>query len=162
MTPKDAIKNCLDTCHQLLTAYVGDLSDADLMIRPVAEANHSAWQLGHIVAAEQKMVSDVGYPMPALPDGFAEAYTKETSASDDPAKFHTKDEYLKLLAEQREATLAALEALPESDLDKPTPEAMREYAPTVGSVFNIVGIHELMHAGQFVVVRRKLGKPIHF
>ena len=37
---------------------------------------------------------------------------------------------------------------------------MREYAPTVGAVLNLIGVHDLMHAGQFVPVRRMHGKPI--
>ena len=45
------------------------------------------------------------------------------------------------------------------DLDKPGPESMREYAPTVASVLMLLGSHWLMHAGQFVPIRRKLGKP---
>jgi hypothetical protein len=37
---------------------------------------------------------------------------------------------------------------------------MARIAPTVGALFLLGANHELMHAGQFVVVRRKLGKPI--
>ncbi|MFQ5806215.1 MAG: DinB family protein [Phycisphaerae bacterium] len=160
MTPEDAIKNTIDTCHEVLTAYVSDMSDADLLIRPVPEAHHIAWQLGHLVMSEHQMVGELGHKMPELPDGFAESYTPEAAKSDDAAKFHGKAEYLELLTRQREATMAALGATREADLDEPTPESMREYAPTVGSLFNLVGIHELMHAGQFVPVRRKLGKPV--
>jgi hypothetical protein len=58
--------------------------------------------------------------------------------------------------------LAALDAMPESDLDKPAPESCRQYAPTVGIMFNLIGIHEMMHAAQFAIVRRKLGKPALF
>ncbi len=36
---------------------------------------------------------------------------------------------------------------------------MREYAPTVGVVLMLLATHFLMHAGQFVPIRRKLGKP---
>jgi hypothetical protein len=36
---------------------------------------------------------------------------------------------------------------------------MRQYAPTVGIVLMLLGSHGLMHAGQFVPIRRKLGKP---
>ncbi len=160
MTPKDVIRNTIDMCHEVLTTYLSDLSDSDLMVRPVPGANHIAWQLGHLIASEHQMLTDAGYKMPDLPDGFAESYTKETSESDDPTKFHKKEQYLPWMAQQRTATLAALDAMPESDLDKPTPESMREYAPTVGSAFNIVGIHAMMHAAQFVAVRRKLGKPV--
>jgi uncharacterized damage-inducible protein DinB len=162
MTTKDAIRNTIDTCHGVLTAYVGDMTDADLLVRPVPEANHIAWQLGHLVAAEHEMMTELGHQMPQLPAGFAESYTKESSRSDDSAKFHSKDEYLKLMAQQREATLAALEATPESDLDKSAPESMRDYVPTVGAALNLIGMHELMHAGQFVPVRRQLGKPVLF
>ncbi|MFQ5591995.1 MAG: DinB family protein [Phycisphaerae bacterium] len=160
MTPKDVIKNTIAISHDILTTYLSDLSDADLMVRPVPAANHIAWQLGHLVLSEHQMVTDLGYTMPALPDGFAESYTKETSRSDDSAKFAGKDEYLTLVEQQRSATLSALDALPESDLDKPSPESMREFAPTMGAAFNIIGIHEAMHAAQFVPVRRKLGKPV--
>ena len=160
MTPKDVIRNTIDMCHEVLTTYLSDLSDADLMVRPVPGANHIAWQLGHLIASEHQMLTDAGYKMPDLPDGFAESYTKETSESDGPTMFHKKAQYLQWMEQQRTATLAALDAMPESDLDKPTPESMREYAPTVGSAFNIVGIHAMMHAAQFVAVRRKLGKPV--
>ena len=160
MNVKDAIKNTIDTGRNISTAYLSDLSDDDLMVRAVPGANHLAWQLGHMIASEHQMLSDVGLSMPALPDGFAEAYTKNTSGSDDAAKFHKKDQYETWRAEQRAATLALLAEIPEADLDKPTPEAMQEYAKTVGAVFNIIGIHEMMHAGQFVAIRRKLGKPV--
>ena len=160
MTAKDVIKHTIDMCHQVLTTYIGDLSDADLMLRSVPEANHTAWQLGHLAASEHQMMTGPGYKMPDLPAGFAEAYTPETSKSDDPAKFHKKDEYLALLEEQRAATLATLDGLPEADLDKPAPEPMQSYVATIGGIFNLIGMHDLMHAGQFVPVRRKLGKPV--
>lgn len=160
MTPKDVIKNSIDVCHEVLTTYVSDLSDADLMVRPVPGANHIAWQLGHLIASEHQMLTDAGCKMPGLRDGLAESYTKETSTSNDPARFHKKEQYLQWLQQQRAATLAALDATPESDLDKATPEPMHEYAATVGVAFNLVGIHEMMHAAQFVAVRRKLGKPV--
>lgn len=160
MTAKEAIKNTIETCHGVLTSYIGDLSDEELMMRPVPDANHIAWQLGHMVASEHEMMTTAGYEMPALPIDFAECYTPETSKSDDRAKFHKKDDYLTALETQRQATLAALDALSDADLDRPSPDSMQSYAPTIGSAFNIIGIHEMMHAGQFVAVRRKLGKPI--
>ena len=160
MTGKDVIKNTIDLCHEVLTTYLSDLSDADLFIRPVPGMNHIAWQLGHLVAAEHQMLTQAGYKMPDLPEGLAEAHANETAKSDDQAKFHKKEQYLAWMGQQREGTLAALGALPEADLDKPSPEPMRSYAPTIGAVFNLVGIHQMMHGAQFVAVRRKLGKPV--
>jgi hypothetical protein len=160
MTPKDVIKNTLEMGHEVLTAYLSDLSNADLMVRAVGEANHVAWQLGHLISSEHKMLTDAGFGMPDLPEGVAGSYTKETSSSDDAAKFHKKEQYVQWMEQQRAATLSALDAASDADLDKPTPESMHDYAKTVGVVFNMIGIHEMMHAAQFVAVRRKLGKPV--
>ena len=71
-------------------------------------------------------------------------------------------EYLALMDQTKAASLAAVDATPEADFDKPGPEPMRQYAPTVGAVLSLLSGHWLMHAGQFVVLRRKLGRPILF
>ncbi len=158
MTAKDVIRHSLQLCHSVLTSYLSDLTDADLMVRPVPGANHTAWMLGHVLICENGL-KELGYAMPALPEGFAASYGKEMAGCDDPARFHRKDQYVQWLKEQRDATLAHLDALPDAELDKPGPEEARDYAPTVGAMFNAVGIHDMMHAPQIAVVRRKLGKP---
>lgn len=161
MTAKDVIRHSLELCHSVLKTYLADLTDEDLLVRPVPGANHTAWQLGHLLLCENGL-KDLGYAMPALPEGFAEAYTKETAGSDDRAKFHAKAQYVQWLEEQRAATLAHVDALSDADLDKAGPEEARAYAPTVGAMFNAIGIHDMMHAPQITVVRRKLGKPALF
>jgi hypothetical protein len=161
MTTKDAIKYVMDTSLFVVNTYLSDLSDADLMVRPVKGANHIAWQLGHLIESERDLV-DSACPgaSPALPAGFAAQHAKETAAVDDPAKFLTKQQYLDLFAKQRAATRAALEKLSDTDLDRPGPERMRDFCPTVGALFCLVADHPMMHAGQFVVVRRVQGKPV--
>jgi hypothetical protein len=158
MSLKNHLRWQIEQNHWITTAYVQDLTDADLMLRAVPGMNHIAWQLGHLITASNGMLTGLGQPAPALPAGFKENYTKETAASDDRAKFATKAVYLDLAAKTKAASLAALDAIPESKLDDPGPEAMREYAPTVAAVLSMLGAHWLMHAGQFVAVRRKLGK----
>lgn len=165
MTAKDAIRQTYGLADLVLNAYLGDLSDADLFIRPVPGQNHIAWQLGHLINSERDLVEQTRPgSCPPLPEGFAEAHANkpEANKSDDTSRFYSKARYLELLATQRAATLAALAALPDAELDTPAPEDMRSYAPTVGSAFLLVGTHYLMHAGQFVGVRRKLAKPIMF
>ena len=162
MTAKDVFKQTIELSHQVATGYLSDMSDADLLVRPVPQANHIAWQLGHLISSEHQMASALGHEMPELPAGFAEAHDKDGARSDDPARFAAKDEYLALLEKVRAATLAGLEATPEADLEKPAPEPMRSYAPTVAAAWIIIGIHELMHASQWVTLRRKLGKPVLF
>ena len=95
-----------------------------------------------------------------LPAGFAEKHSKEAAGEDDPAKFCTKQEYLDLLDKAQAATFDAIEKMDESDLDKPAPEKFIEFFPTAGHILILIATHQMMHAGQFVPVRRALGKPI--
>jgi len=158
MSLKNHIRWQIEQNHWITMAYVQDLADADFFLRPVPGMNHIAWQMGHLITSSKMMLDTLGQPAPALPSGFTEGHTKETAACDDRAKFATKDVYLDLAAKTKAASLAALDAIPDSKLDDPGPEPMREYAPTVAAVLTMLGAHWLMHAGQFVAVRRKLGK----
>lgn len=155
---KNLLRQSIEMGHFVTRAYVEDLTDAELLVRSVPGSNHIAWQLGHMIGSIRGMLAELGRETPALPDGFEAAYKKDTAACDDPAKFTTKDKYLALLDQMKVASLAAVEATPEGDFDLPGPESMREYCPTIGSVLLLLGTHLLMHAGQFVPIRRKIGK----
>ncbi len=162
MNAKDVMRQVVEFSHMVVNYYVKDLSDAELLVRSAPGSNHIAWQMGHMIAGTHQMLTELGQTAPPLPPGFKEAYTAETSASDDPAKFVTKAEYLALAEQMKEASLKAIDQTPESALDRPGPESMHEYAPTVASVLLILGSHWLMHSGQFVPIRRKLGKKALF
>lgn len=158
MNAKDAMRQVVEMSHMITRAYVEDLDDKDFVVRAVPGANHIAWQVGHLIASTGQMLSAIGRAAPELPEAFAAAHSRETAACDDPARFRTKAEYLKLTDQTKAATLAAIDATPDDALDQPAPESMREHAPTVGSVLLLLGSHWLMHVGQFVPIRRKLGK----
>jgi len=159
MTAKDLLRQSIEFGYRVTRSFVEDLTDAELLVRSVPTANHIAWQLGHAIASTRRLLMAIGRSAPELPEGFEAGYTKETAASDDPAKFATKAEYLALMDQMKAASLAAVEATSEADLDRPAPERMRQRMPTVGVVLMMLGSHWLMHAGQFVPIRRKLGKP---
>jgi hypothetical protein len=162
MQAKDVLKYALTMNQSILTSYLADLSDADLLVRPVPGANHVAWQLGHLIAAEAQ------YFLPALPGGaavelpagFDKQHSKEMASSD--TGFKTKAEYLALFDKVRQGTMAALEKVSETDLDQPITGRLTRIAPNVGALFFLCANHVMMHAGQFAVLRRKQGKPILF
>lgn len=161
MHVRDVLKHSIDLGRMVATAYLDDLDDAALMMRPHPACNHLKWQIGHLITSEHGIIdSVVPGSMPPLPKGFRDRYSKETVASDDPAAFDTKAELMRVLDEQRAGTLAALASLPDAEFDKPAPEPMREYAPTIAAAFDLQGSHWMMHAGQWVIVRRALGKPV--
>lgn len=161
MNAQDAIRATLDTTSMILTSYISDLSDADLMCRPAKGCNHLAWQLGHLIASECSLLESVAPGAGVeLPAGFVEKHSKETCGEDDQAKFCTKQEYLDLFDKVHAASLAALEKTSEADLDAESPEKFRQMFPTVGNIYVLIAMHGMMHAGQFVPVRRELGKPV--
>jgi hypothetical protein len=161
MNAKDAIRDTLNLSHFVLKSYIGDLTDAELLMRPGKGCNHVAYQLGHLISAECSLLNGIRPgSAPELPAGFAEQYTKANAGSDDPARFLTKQQYLELTEKMHAATLALLESYPEADFAKPSPESFRKRFPTMGSIFVLIATHPMMHAGQVVPIRRALGKPV--
>src|SRR5438874_9106896 len=140
MRAKDAIKAALNSTQSMLDWYLSDLSDADLLVRPVAGANHIAWQLGHLIDSEPHLVHmelpDAAYPK--LPAGFAEQHAKEMAATEPPTGFRTKAEYADLAKQMRGATVAALEKLDDADLDRACSGKMAQFAPKLADLFIMV------------------------
>lgn len=160
MNSKDALKTGIEMAEFVCQAYLADLSDSDLMRRACPGINHINWQVGHIVLSEYRHIEEtLPGTMPPLPADFAARYTKETAASDNPADFYPKAKLLEVHAANRAAILAALDRASDADLDRPSAEAFRSYAPTLGALFSLQGSHWLMHCGQWAVVRRQLGHP---
>jgi hypothetical protein len=158
------IETALTSTQNIVPMYLGDLTDADLLVRPVPGANHIAWQFGHIIASEIHMVRsqlpNAAYP--ELPAGFVEQHGKETAGQEPPKGFGGKEQYVTLFNRVREATKAAVAKLTDADLDRPTTGDMAKFAPTLAAFLMLVSNHTLMHVGQFTAVRRKLGKPVLF
>jgi DinB family protein len=163
MNAKDAVRATMNTADFMVDSYLSDITPQEMFVRPAPSANHLAWQLGHLISAETRLV-EAAAPgsMPALPDGFAERHSKETAPSDNPADFLSKDEYLKLAKTVRAATLKALENISDADLDKPVTGRVPPFVKRGGECFVTAGGHWILHAGQWVVLRRHLGRDRKF
>jgi hypothetical protein len=159
----DAIRTQFKVADFMVDSYLSDLTPAELLARPVPGANHIAWQLGHLISAETRLV-EAAAPgsMPALPAGFVERHTKDTAASDNAADFLTKDEYLSLLKTVRAGSLKALDSCSEADLDKPITGRVPPWVKRAGECFVTAAGHWVLHAGQWAVLRRQLGRDRKF
>jgi hypothetical protein len=156
MNAKEAIKGSLKATQDMLNWYLSDLADADILVRPVPNANHIAWQLGHLIGSENGMFPSVlaNTAPVALPTGFAEQHATKMASQDPPKGFLSKAEYVALFNKARETTIGAVDKMSDADLDKPTPGDMAKWAPTVAALLILTANHTMMHAGQFTVVRR--------
>lgn len=159
MNTNEALITNLKTSAMVCRSYLDDLTDEEAMQRPHPKCNHINWQIGHLIASEHGMASACG-ELPALPEGFADKYTKETAGSDNASDFVPKTELMEIAATQHEAVVKLIGGMSDEDFDQPGPESMRAYAPTMGALANMLGSHWMMHAGQWVVLRRQLGRDI--
>ena len=163
MSMKDILRQGFARSQMVTSMVLGDLEDPDLLVRPVEGANHIAWQMGHVISSCRYFGETIKPgSMPDLPEGFAEKYTKDTSGNDNADAFETKEEYLRLIDEQRQAMLSLLDQLSDEELEADADESLKSICQTVGDMFGLAADHEMMHSGQYSTVRRKLGKPVTF
>src|SRR5277367_5746128 len=95
MNAKQAIQTALQGSQHILSMYIGDLSDADLLVRPVPNANHIAWQIGHLISSERSLGKSLpGVAYPEVPAGFDNKHNGKNAGSDNG--FGSKAEYLNL------------------------------------------------------------------
>jgi hypothetical protein len=159
MDIKHGIRSSLAQADTVVSSYLADLTDAELLVRPLPECNHIAWQLGHLINAERYVLNKLAPgKIEPLPEGFEAAHAKERAKVDDASKFLAKDEYLRLAAGVRRQTLGLLENMSDADLQQSV-EKMPPMVKNVADLFFFISMHWLMHTGQWAVVRRKLGRP---
>ena len=164
MSLKATLQHTLGMSNMIMERYLSDLDPAAFFERPVAGMNHLAWQVGHIISVERRFMEEIKPgSSPELPASFDAQHAKERHTSDEPGDFLTKDEYLSLWKAQRAATTELLETMTDADLEAPaSSEKTRQMCPTVATVFSLAGMHSILHAGQFVAVRRHAALPIAF
>ncbi len=160
MSQSQLIADLTKSAAGLLQMHLADLTDADLMHRPVPAANHGMWNLAHLASFEC-MLAKVVAPdsTAALPEQFAKCGSKGMAGVDDPRQFPTKAEVLDVMGRANAALVAGLPKLTDDDLAKPSPESFRSFAPRLGDLLSMGPMHAMMHLGQLQVLRRALGKP---
>ncbi|MEY4667934.1 MAG: hypothetical protein RL518_633 [Pseudomonadota bacterium] len=160
MTFRATIEEFLSTSHYVMRTYLSDMSDEDILTCPVDGAHHAAWQLGHLIMNERRTVEAIRAGAGVdLPEGFEQAHAKEV-AVDSRRGTLKLSQYLELMIAQRDKTKQVLMSLSDDELERPAPEFMRGYARSVSSAFMMIGSHEMMHAGQLAVIRRRLSKAV--
>jgi roadblock/LC7 domain-containing protein len=160
---KETLAAAIQQDLDMIKTHLNDFTDAEWMTRPVPAANHAAWQMAHL-ANFDVMVAGVLAPGAKVskPASLDQCQGAEAAKSDDPKKFPTKAEVLKVMDEANAIQVAAIKNMSDADFDKPSPEQFRQWAPTVGHLVLLLPAHASMHLGQIQVIRRKLGRPVMF
>lgn len=163
MPQNELIVDVLRSGLGFLQMTLADMTDADLVQRPVPNANTALWQIGHLIKSEANMINGcAGRTVVELPAGFADRYKRETATETDASKLGSKAELMALYQKLRNQIADWVATLSPDELAKPSPESLRGMVPTVGHVLQLLPAHTGMHVGQIQVLRRKLGKPLLF
>ena len=181
MNSIELLEELLFTARVVTERYLEDLTFEDICLTPGAGTNPIVWQLGHLIVSEVEMVQRLSKEEPiSFPPSFVELHQKQahldlnkpgcvSSSSENDSwqrwlgtirSLYVRETYVDLLRMSRSRSIQVLHALTSEDLVRPAPEEMARYAKTWASVFVMIGLHEIQHAGQIAVLRRNLGKRI--
>ncbi len=159
MTTIDFIRMSLHTSKAWAEKLLDDMRDAPLTRPTASGGNHPLWLLGHLVRSESDLLDGFilgqSNRFPELAQ-FAMTSTPMSDTNDQP----TMEELFTKFAAIRAATLAHLDTLTESDLDRPS-HAPKELGPafaTVGACFAAMCSHVSFHSGQAADARRAAGR----
>ena len=126
------------------------------------QSNHPAFIYGHLSIYAPRILEDLGTSGPAIPDGFAELFSKDSDCRDDAdgTLYPNQDAVTEFFFAGYEAVSAALQAADDSVFQGPNPLGgrMAELFPSLGSLHNFyVGGHVMIHMGQMSAWRRMEG-----
>ena len=157
-TPIDTLVFSLDASRLMLMRFAQDLKPAEYLHRVVPKSNCAAWTIGHLVIAERRFGQRVGAEQPALPEGFDKRFARDEAAPM-AADFGDVSILLPLFNAHRDATIAAVRALPPARLTEPLQQPSPMFK-TLGESIAFASLHVVSHTGQLIMIRRSLGRPI--
>ncbi|MFM9995627.1 MAG: DinB family protein [Phycisphaerales bacterium] len=127
--------------------------------QPIPACNHALWVAGHVADTDDFFVRTLTGKPSALPAGWKEKFGGGSAPSPDPKAYPPLAEVKRVLADRRDALIAYFRSLDRGALLTPTPEKVKFFGPTVGSLAGSIAWHEGLHAGQVTMVRKGLGMP---
>lgn len=158
MRAQEVLAYSLRTMRGMIENMCKELTAAEMLHRPCAEANCAAWILGHLAAVDHRFLTALGESdVPALPEGFGKRFSTKEDAP--KAKdFGDTSKLLPLFLEMRDRLIAATERVSAQKLAEPvdlgSPRIKKK-----GEMLALAGFHSGLHAGHLSTIRRSLGKP---
>lgn len=147
--------------YDMTAMHLSDFSEAEMLVRPVENANHAAWHVGHLAASLTGLINGVSPgSIPQLPAEFMDRHGGKGAKLD--AGFDSKDQLLARFKQANEAAIVWVRQLTQEQMKQPTAPQLHGWVPTVGNLACALPPHSNMHIGQIQVIRRKLGKPVLF
>ena len=161
MKATEFIHTMLSMSADQALALIDDMADAPLTFPTADGGNHPLWVLGHLTVVEARVVHEF---MRGGTSPFAHwigLFGRGTRPVADAAAYPPFAEVRRAFDQVRAETLAALGALTDADLDRPSracPPGFETFVGTVSLCFSRIGTHCAYHAGQVADARRMAGR----
>ncbi len=155
------VQHALKTNLQYGMGHLEDIPPEQWHEIPAGLAHNPAWLVGHIVSSLEYVAGMLGAPTPHLPS-WGELFGMDSSSVADPQRYPPKDELLQAFDEAHETYASLLADASDEQLERPSPEGMRDFFPTLGDALVFMGtVHEAVHLGQLSEWRLARGLPMH-
>jgi hypothetical protein len=165
MKQSDILVEILERGAAMLHRTLADFSEADMKVRPMANANHTQWMLGHLCLSEIFFVKATGGNAEGLlPDGFGDCFPQTKERANESTCALNKAELLAVFDKVRARTIEHVKSLDDAALLRkvPSPLTQGKTETTIGFLANMPALHLSMHIGQMQIIRRSVGNPFLF
>jgi uncharacterized damage-inducible protein DinB len=123
--------------------------------------NHALWFAGHMTTADNYFISKLAPNRKKPLDDWEALFGMGSKPTSNPDQYPPAAEVLDVMRERRAVLLELLAKETDADLAGPPLEGPNDFWPDKGSIYEMIGWHEMLHAGQVSMVRRALGhKPV--
>jgi hypothetical protein len=143
---------------KFISESIADVPEHRLAEQPAGVINHPAWTISHLVAAIEFTLTLLEEQTP-LPAGVSyKAFGNGSKPLAHRKEYRSKPDLLAHLALAHDALARAARAKHATHFPRPTPDALRSFAPTIGHVvLYMLTAHDQYHLGQLMVWRRAAG-----
>lgn len=159
-SPKDVVVQQLKLGQTLFEMFTSDLSDAEYFIPAAEGTNHIAWVLGHIAQTEDWMVGLLTGAERTVSEDLQKLFGGSSECSTDAGRYPSRKELDEMFRSNRARAMKAAQAADDGCWDDAAPEdgLPKDFFPTVGSVWGMMGAHQFWHLGQLTTCRSVMKK----
>lgn len=159
----DLVRSALHLGDHVFQALVADLREHPLATQSPVGGNHALWTLGHITLLDAAVPSILGGGTNPLAK-WQPLFSMGSKPSSDASWYPAFDELVGAYRKHRANLMKLLDHAGESSMSRvPTqiPPGFEKPMATFGDTFQLIAMHQMLHAGELADIRRAVGlKPL--
>lgn len=159
-SPKDVVVHQLTFGQSLFETFTSDLSDEEYFMPAAEGTNHVAWILGHVAQTEDWMVNLLTGAERTVSEDLQKLFGGSSECVADAALYPSRKDLDEMFRSNRGRAINAAQTVDDGCWDDAAPEdgLPKEFFPTVGSIWGMMGSHQFWHVGQLTTCRSVMKK----